>query len=217
VPAKGAFRNSLAAGASAAAAGRPAVRFGSVAGWRPRGPFLLRHAGGTALEHGEEGMADPWLAREEYIALQQEVRGATAELARLERTCVLAVAALFAWLVRGAGDYAGYEGLVWLLPIIVPLYGSLKAWAVHGRLRLLGNYLVKQEARATPGEERWQAYFAREHSGARTAVMFAAWALFLALTVAGSALGFADFREQCPGPLGDACLQDSGSDSQTGA
>jgi hypothetical protein len=160
-------------------------------------------------------MADPWLAREEYIALHEEVRRAMAELARLERTCVLAVAAIFAWLVRGAGDYAGYEGLVWLLPIIVPAYGSLKAWAVHGRLTLLGNYLMKQEGRETPGEERWQGYFERERSGGRTVIMFAAWALFLAVTIAGSALGFADFREQCPGPLGNACLQDSGSDSQT--
>ena len=38
-------------------------------------------------------MADPWLTREEYVALHQEMRGAMAELARLERACVLGVAA----------------------------------------------------------------------------------------------------------------------------
>ena len=63
-------------------------------------------------------MADPWLTREEYVALHQEMRGAMAELARLERACVLGVAALFAWLVRGAGDYVGYQGLVWFLSLI---------------------------------------------------------------------------------------------------
>lgn len=160
-------------------------------------------------------MADPWLPKEEYIALHEEVRGAMAELARLERTCVLGVAALFAWLVRGAGDYAGYEGLVWLLPIIVPAYGSLKAWAVHTRLTLLGNYLRKLEGRASPGEERCQTYLARERSKARTVVTLAAWAFFLAVTLAGSAFGFAGFREQCPGPLRNACLQDTGADEQT--
>ena len=30
-------------------------------------------------------MAEPWLTREEYVALHQEMRGAMAELARLER------------------------------------------------------------------------------------------------------------------------------------
>ena len=45
-------------------------------------------------------MGDPWLSKEEYIALQKEVQGGMAELARLERTCVLGVAAIFAWLVK---------------------------------------------------------------------------------------------------------------------
>lgn len=163
-------------------------------------------------------MADPWLPKEEYIALHQEVRGGLAELARLERICVLGVAAIFAWLVGGAGDYVGYQGLVWWVPIMVPAYGSLKAWAVHTRLTLLGNYLTKLEGSASPGEERWQTYLERTRPRARAVVTLAAWAFFLAVTIAGSALGFADFREQCPGPLRHACLQDAGSDDQaTGA
>lgn len=160
-------------------------------------------------------MADPWLSKEEYIALHKEVQGGMAELARLERTCVLGVAAIFAWLVRGAGDYAGYQGLVWLVPIIVPVYGSLKTWAVHTRLRLLGNYLTKLECAALPGEERWQTYLERVRPRTRTAVKLAAWASLLMFTIAGSALGFMDFREQCPGPLQNACLQDVGSDDLT--
>jgi len=55
-------------------------------------------------------MADAWLPKEEYIALRKEVQGATAELARLELACVLAVAALFAWLVRGAGGFRRLPG-----------------------------------------------------------------------------------------------------------
>ncbi|MDM0035863.1 hypothetical protein QTI33_27265 [Variovorax sp. J22P271] len=39
--------------------------------------------------------------------------------------------------------------------------------------------------------------------------------MLLAATLAVSAFGFADFREQCPGPLRNACLQDAGPDAQT--
>jgi hypothetical protein len=160
-------------------------------------------------------MADPWLPREEYVALHEQIRGSMAELARLELACVLGIAALFAWLVRGAGDYVGYQALVWFVPIVIPVYGLLKSWAVRARLTLLGNYLAKLEGSASPGEERWQTYLERERPKARTGLRTVAWALLLALTVAGSAMGFADFREQCPGPLHNACLQDAGADEQT--
>ena len=160
-------------------------------------------------------MAEPWLPREEYVALRKEARDGVADLARIERACVLGVVALFAWLVAGAGDYVGYQGLVWFLPIVIPAYGILKSRAVHARLALLRTYLARLEGNASPGEERWESFQARERSRARTAVAMAAWALLLALTLVGSALGFADFREQCPGPLHDACLQDAGADEQT--
>jgi len=159
-------------------------------------------------------MADPWLPREEYVALHQEKRSAMAELARLERACVLGVAALFAWLVRGAGDYVGYQGLVWFLPVLVPAYGILKAGAVRARLSLLASYLAQLEGSASPGEERWQAYQERQRPGARKGLATAAWLLLLAVTVAASAIGFADFRDQCPGPLHDACVQDAGAHEQ---
>ncbi|MDN8613619.1 hypothetical protein [Variovorax ginsengisoli] len=160
-------------------------------------------------------MADPWLPREEYVALQQEMRSGMAALARLELACVLGAAALFAWLVRGAGDYVGYQGLVWFLPIVVPAYGILKARAVRARLALVADYLAKLEGHASPGEERWQAYLERQHPRARSGLATTAWLLLLAATIAASAFGFADFREQCPGLLRDACLQDAGPDAQT--
>lgn len=160
-------------------------------------------------------MADAWLPKEEYIALRKEVQGATAELARLELACVLAVAALFAWLVRGAGDFVGYQGLVWGVPILVPAYGGLKAWAVHARMARLRSYLTRLEGSASPGEERWLGYLARTRSRARSTVALAAWVLLLVFTLAGSALGFMDFREQCPGPLRNACIQDVDSEEST--
>jgi hypothetical protein len=159
-------------------------------------------------------MADPWLPRDEYVALHEAMRSGVAELARLELACVLGVAALFAWLVRGAGDYVGYQGLVWFLPLIVPAYGILKARAVRARLALVADYLAKLEGHASPGEERWQAYLARQRPRARNGLATTAWLLLLAATLAASAIGFADFREQCPGPLRDACLQDAGPDAQ---
>lgn len=160
-------------------------------------------------------MAEPWLPREEYIALHNEVLGARAQLARVELACVLGVAALFAWLVRGAGDYAGYEGLVWLLPILIPAYGCLKAWAIHCRLGRLRGYLSRLEGDASPGAQRRQGYLEQERSRARGAATWVAWLLLLLATLAVSTLGFADYREQCPGPLRNACMQDEDLDQQT--
>lgn len=151
-------------------------------------------------------MAEPWLPREEYIALHKEVLGARAQLARVELACVLGVAAIFAWLVRGAGDYAGYEGLVWLLPILIPAYGCLKAWALHRRLGRLRRYLS--------GLEGGQGYLAQERSRVRGAVTGVAWLLLLLATVAAGTLGFADYRDQCPGPLRNACMQDEDPDQE---
>jgi len=156
-------------------------------------------------------MAD--LAKEEYLDLQGQLREARAGLTRLEWACGLGVVVSFSWLLMTAGGYAGYQGLMWLVPMAFPVYGCLKAWSIHSRMKLVQRYLVQLEGGdGTPAQMRWPGYFARERSRVIRVVVFAAWALFLAATVWASMAGFADYRDQCPGPLRDACTQDDGSD-----
>jgi hypothetical protein len=157
-------------------------------------------------------MADAWLPRERYIALRHELRVAATELARIELACVLAVAFIFAWLARDSGGYAGYQGLVWLVPILVPAFGLLKARAIQAHMRRLRDELAGLEAAAAvEGQGRPEP--SGSLPGGGTGIAMPAWILFLLLTIAGSALGFMDYREQCPGPLSHACIQDDTSDA----
>ena len=159
-----------------------------------------------------ETMAD--LAKEEYVLLQGQLREARAGLTRLEWACGLGVVVSFSWLFMTAGSYVGYQGLMWLVPMAFPVYGCLKAWSIHARMKLVERYLVQLSVDdGTPARMRWAGYFARERSPVVRAVVFAAWALFLAATVWASMAGFADFRDQCPGRLRDACMQDDGSEA----
>ena len=155
-------------------------------------------------------MPETWLTRERYLALREEMRGASRELARLELGCVVALAFLFAWLARDAGNYTGYQGLVWCVPILLPAYGLIKARALHARWARLRDELAALEAALPPESD---ARSASQPPRSRAGLSLSAWVLLLVLTIAGSTIGWMDYRNQCPGPLHNACLQDDSADA----
>jgi hypothetical protein len=155
-------------------------------------------------------MPETWLQRERYLALRDEMRGATRELARLELGCVVALAFLFAWLARDSGNYTGYQGLVWGVPILLPAYGLIKARSVQARWARLREELEGLEATMPPEPG---APSAPPRTRTRAGLSLSAWVLLLVLTVAGSVIGYMDYRNQCPGPLHNACLQDDSADA----
>jgi hypothetical protein len=157
-------------------------------------------------------MTESTLQKEEYAALHNEATRCMAELALLERSCVVGAIAVFAWVAINAEVLVGFAGLVWLLPVTIAAYGSLKALAIHRHIAVLGGYLKELEGETTD-PDRLQRHFGRRW-GARRWLSAAAWVLFLGLTVVGSTLGFVQFRSECPGPLMNACSQDDSDDSQ---
>lgn len=157
-------------------------------------------------------MTEPTPQKEEYAALHNEATRCMAELALLERSCVVAATAVFAWVATNAEVLVGFAGLVWLLPVTIAVYGSLKALAVRRHIAVLGGYLKELEGETT-GADQGQRHFGRRW-GARRWPSAAAWLLFLGLTVVGSTLGFVQFRSECPGPLMNACSQDDSDDNQ---
>jgi len=158
-------------------------------------------------------MTEPWLPKDEYAALQEELRDCTAQLAQLERTCVIGTAAIFAWLATNAEGLVGFAGLVWAVPVLIASYGCLKARALYRRIGLARGYLKELEVQAAAGD-RWHAYFARKWR-MRGLVSGVAWFAFLGFVLVGSSFGYLQFRMECPGPLPNACAQqDEGGDTQ---
>lgn len=157
-------------------------------------------------------MTEPTFQKEEYAALHNEATRCMAELALLERSCVVGAFAVFAWVAINAEVLVGFAGLVWLLPVTIAVYGSLKALAIRRHIAVLGGYLEELEGETT-APDRLQKHF-RRRWGARRWPSAAAWVLFLGLTVVGSTLGFVQFRSECPGPLMNACSQDESDDDQ---
>ncbi|MDM0044515.1 hypothetical protein QTH91_08495 [Variovorax dokdonensis] len=163
--------------------------------------------------------------KEEYLALQSELREAARSLHRLEWACGLGALLAFSLVLLSAGGFVAYQGLLWLTPIAFPVYGCVKAWAISSRMRLIGRYLAKLESAAAaqgheeeqaPRQEHWFAFSARERSTGPRIAAFLMWLLFLFGTVAASMGGYADFRDQCPEQLRDACAaQEQGGDGDS--
>jgi hypothetical protein len=154
-------------------------------------------------------MTEPTPLREQYPALHNEAVACMAELASLERGCIVGAGAVFAWVATNAEALVGYAGLVWAVPVAIVAYGSLKALAIRRHISVLGAYLEELEFQAGGGD-RWQKYFGRRWHTRRWASAVA-WLAFVALTVTGSTLGYLQFRTECPGPLVNACSQDDDS------
>jgi hypothetical protein len=157
-------------------------------------------------------MTEPTLPKDEYSALHKEMASCMAELALLERACLIGTAAIFAWVATNAESLVGFAGLVWMVPVAVAMFGTLKALAIRRHISLLADDLRDLQGEAGGGD-RAQRYFGRRW-GARRWASAAAWLLYLGLTLSGSGLGFLQFRSECPGPLANACGQDDGSDTQ---
>jgi hypothetical protein len=156
-------------------------------------------------------MTEATLLKEEYAALHNEATRCMAELALLERSCVIGAAAVFAWVATHAEILVGYAGLVWMLPVAIAAYGSLKALAIRRHISVLGACL--KELEGPPADGRWQKHFGRRWAARRWPSVMA-WLLFTGMTVVGSTLGFVQFRSECPGPLLNACAQDDSEEGQ---
>lgn len=154
-------------------------------------------------------MTDPTLPKDEYAALHDEATACMAELASLERACIVGAAIVFAWVATNSQSLVGFAGLVWAVPVAMALYGSLKALAIGRHISALARSLEAVELQVRADGDRPPRHFGRRWRTRRWASA-AAWLLFVGLTVAGSTLGYVQFRTECPGPLANACGQEDG-------
>jgi len=161
-------------------------------------------------------MTEPTLLKEEYAALHNEATSCMAELASLERGCIVSASIVFAWVATNSQSLVGFAGLVWAVPVAIAVYGCLKALAVGRHISALGRALTELELQVHgngdgDGDRGTNKQFGRRWRTRRWAST-AAWLLFIGLTVAGSTLGYLQFRTECPGPLVNACGKDDGAE-----
>lgn len=86
---------------------------------------------------------------EEYKLLTQEIQDLLKEGRQLEFYCGGAVAVLYSWYVTAnlASD------LGWFLPLLIPVLGIIRSWALHERARQISEYLMKIKASVVENKE----------------------------------------------------------------
>lgn len=87
-------------------------------------------------------MNTPDFLKEEYLTLRKEVEAAVAELASLERNAILAIAAIYSWLVT-AKLVIPFSYLAWSIPILISLFSALRSFNVGQHLQRLSAYIKK--------------------------------------------------------------------------
>ncbi|MFM0049882.1 hypothetical protein [Caballeronia grimmiae] len=138
-------------------------------------------------------MSDPFsLAKEEYLSLRKEIETQLAELSALERNSLLAVAAVYSWLVVHSGGSDGrqypFTWMAWAIPCLIAIFGAARAYSINVHLGTMGEYLRKVElASQTKGELPaglgWETYFESAGRGRQTTVRIGFWAVFILTTL----------------------------------
>lgn len=132
-------------------------------------------------------MTDFDLRKEEYRTLRKEIESQMTELGHLERNCVFAAAAVYAWLVND-GEFTSVEKAGWFIPILFPLFGALRSWSVGRHLSELGRYVQQIESAYLTDPQLpkgWEHFLAapEQKRKLRTKITISFWLIFLAATI----------------------------------
>ena len=150
-------------------------------------------------------MTDTELLHEEYQTLRAEVASCMEELSLIERYCIYAVAAGFAWLSTKTipNVFAG----AWLIPPIIVLFGMFRSWTIGIQLAWLSQYLGTIEERVYCAGVKplgWEHFLAEEidrtnpitritkkqmRRGIRAKTTYYLWSILLLLTGTFSIIG----------------------------
>lgn len=136
-------------------------------------------------------MSDFDLRKEEYSTLRKEMDTQMAELALIERNCILAVAAVYVWLVGGgAGSSLAKAG--WYIPVLFAVFGGLRSLSVGLHIFTVGKYiyLVESAYLTDPALPRgWEHFLAapEQRRRIRTGITVLFWLSFLGVTVSVAA------------------------------
>jgi hypothetical protein len=136
---------------------------------------------GDGLDRGS-GLSrrDEFLLRE-YDAVQEKIGHAVRDLARTETIVPVAMAALYAWLVKDGGIVAKQAPWVYFIPVGLALIGLLRQEARYAYLRVTEEYVrsIEKDVYGEDGKplQGWENFYEKKsiryHHGLRTVIWIA--------------------------------------------
>ena len=119
---------------------------------------------------------------EEYKSLVQEIQKLAQEARQLEVYCAGSVAAIFAWFV--SSDLSHFAA--WFLPVIIPILGLIRSWALYERARRISEYIRIVESQrfdASKQAKGWETWYSkiRRHGLTPSGILF--WCVLLVTCV----------------------------------
>ena len=136
--------------------------------------------------------------KEEYLSLRKEVENALADLSSLERNCLLAIAAVYVWLVSQTLLSVSDKWLGWAVPVLLAVFGALRCYSIGRQLGLIGQYLRELEKLNKPGGESligWETFFDNVGRPLQTKIRIWFWGVLISFTVVVWVLKTCNFFE----------------------
>ena len=125
--------------------------------------------------------------KEEYISLRKEIDSMLLELSTLERSCVLAIAAVYVWLASNTEGLSPFHSAIaWGAPFFVAFFGALRAHSINEHFGIIASYIKTVEGLTTSTDQTflgWEHYFAdqgRSVSQTKTRIWF--WGILIGVT-----------------------------------
>jgi hypothetical protein len=125
----------------------------------------------------------------QYSLLREEVVSHVAETRRVEVYAVGGVAAVYAWLVTHGIELSA----AWFIPVMFPLLGAIRSYALFKRVQLIAIYLRDLEVYwfGASSPHGWERFFEEKvrktkETGSRVSfTAFLLWAALMVVTVIG--------------------------------
>jgi hypothetical protein len=131
-------------------------------------------------------MAEEFLhQKEEYLSLRKEVENALSDISTIERNCVLAISAVYVWLLSQSSLTAFDNKIGWAIPIFLAIFSALRCFSIGTHLDTIGSYIREIEAINKPAGEThkgWETYFNNYGRQTQTRVRKWFWGILIALT-----------------------------------
>src|SRR5664280_2732559 len=133
----------------------------------------------------------PDFYKSQYEGLRREVELNLTQARSVERYAAIAAGVVWAWLATN-GTPAGY-GWCWFIPVVFPILGALRSYAIHGHYGLIGSYLRLLEKHVCdPNLPGWETFLKNPQEYADDApskrrhkvYRFVYWAVLLVATFA---------------------------------
>jgi hypothetical protein len=121
--------------------------------------------------------------KEEFLSLRKEVENALADLSSLERNCVLAMSAVYAWLISQASLGGLDKRIGWGIPVLLSVFSALRGYSLNRHLGVIGSYIRNIEKLNKPGGADaigWETFFQETGRGIQTKIRIWFWGVLIA-------------------------------------